>query len=92
LRSGFFDDRISGPGAYTPNFTEFDNVNRNSYSVSLGFSQILSKRLQGSIFLDAVFQNGLLSTPFQRVYFADTNDFFIEDFQLADEYRTFARY
>lgn len=85
LRNGFFDDRISGAGVYTPNFTEFDNVNRNSYAVSLGFSQILSKRLQGSIFLDAVFQNGLLSTPFQRVYFADTNDFFIEDFQLADD-------
>tara|TARA_R110002051_G_scaffold100879_3_gene171323 strand:+ start:9738 stop:11009 length:1272 start_codon:yes stop_codon:yes gene_type:complete len=85
LRSGFFDDRISGPGVYTPNFTELDNVNRNSYSVSLGFSQILSKRLQGSIFLDAVLQNGLLSTPFQRVYFADANDFFIEDFQLADD-------
>lgn len=85
LRNGFFDDRISGIGTYSPNFTEFETINRNSYAISLGFSQILSKRLQGSIFLDAVFQNGLLSTPFQRVYFADTNDFFIEDFQLADD-------
>jgi len=85
LRGGFFDDRISGAGTYNPVFNEFDNINRNSYSVSLGFSQILSKRLQGSIFLDAVLQNGLLSTPFQRVYFADINDFFIEDFQLADD-------
>jgi hypothetical protein len=85
LRGSFFDDRISGAGTYNPVFNEFDNINRNSYSVSLGFSQILSKRLQGSIFLDAVLQNGLLSTPFQRVYFADINDFFIEDFQLADD-------
>jgi len=85
LRGSFFDDRILGAGTYNPVFNEFDNINRNSYSVSLGFSQILSKRLQGSIFLDAVLQNGLLSTPFQRVYFADINDFFIEDFQLADD-------
>jgi hypothetical protein len=35
--------------------------------------------------MDAVLQKGLLSTPFQRVYFGDTNDFFIEDFQLADD-------
>ncbi|WP_304157281.1 DUF3570 domain-containing protein, partial [Mesonia mobilis] len=27
---------------------------------------------------------GLLSTPFQRVYFADVEDSFIENFQLAD--------
>lgn len=84
LRSGFFDNRITGTGTYAPNFTAFDQLNRNSYSVSLGFSQILSKRMQGSIFLDIVAQQGLLSTPFQRVYFSDVNDFFIEDFQLAD--------
>lgn len=85
LRGNFFDDRISGNGTYSPNFTEFDNVNRNSYSLSLGLIQILSKRLQGSLFLDVVAQEGLLSTPFQRVYFSDANDFFIEDFQLADD-------
>lgn len=85
LRGSFFDDRIVGTGTYNPNFTEFDEVNRNSYSVSLGLSQILGKRLQGAIFLDVVLQNGLLSTPFQRVYFGDTDDFFIEDFQLADD-------
>lgn len=85
LRAGFFDDRVVGNGTYAPNFLNFDNINRNSYSLSLGFSQILSKRLQGSIFLDVVSQSGLLSTPFQRVYFSDTEDFFIEDFQLADD-------
>lgn len=85
LRGGFFDDRITGNGTYNPNFVEFDKLNRNSYSVSLSFSQILSKHLQGSIFLDLVAQQGLLSTPFQRVYFSDVDDFFIEDFQLADD-------
>lgn len=85
LREGFFDDRITGNGTYNPNFSVFDKENRNSYSVSLSFSQILSKKLQGALFMDVVSQNGLLSTPFQRVYFGDTEDFFIDDFQLADD-------
>ncbi len=85
LRDGFFDDRIVGAGTYDPNFTPFIDENRNSYAVSLGFSQILGKRLQGALFIDLVSQNGLLSTPFQRVYFGDTADFFIDDFQLADD-------
>ena len=85
LRTGFFDFRITGNGTYTPLFTAFENEKRNSYSVSLGFSQILSKKLQASLFVDLVQQEGLLSTPFQRVYFGDTENFFIEDFQLADD-------
>ncbi len=85
LREGFFDDRITGNGTYNPNFNVFEKENRNSYSVSLSFSQILSKKLQGALFVDFVSQNGLLSTPFQRVYFGDAEDFFIDDFQLADD-------
>ena len=84
LRDGFFDDRISGNGTYTPIFSEFESENRNSYSLSLSFSQILSQKLQGALFMDVVSQNGLLSTPFQRVYFSDFEDFYIDDFQLAD--------
>ncbi|MGB7393722.1 MAG: DUF3570 domain-containing protein [Pricia sp.] len=85
LREGFFDSRITGNGSYTPDFKEFFDENRNTYSLSLGLSQILSKRIQGAVFMDVVLQRGLLSTPFQRVYFGDTNNFFIEDFQLADD-------
>lgn len=85
LRNGFSDNRISGNGTYNPSFNAFAKENRNSYTFSLSFSQILGKRLQGSIFMDLVSQKGLLSTPFQRVYFGDVNDFFIEDFQLADD-------
>ncbi|WP_339338156.1 MULTISPECIES: DUF3570 domain-containing protein [unclassified Croceitalea] len=85
LRQGFFDDRITGNGTYAPDFTEFIDEKRNTYSVSLSFSQILSKKLQASLFVDLVSQNGLLSTPFQRVYFSDVDDFFIDDFQLADD-------
>lgn len=79
---GGFSGSVAG---YDPIFTTFSNLGRNSYSASFGFSQILSKKLQGALFFDAVLQNGLLSTPFQRVYFADRDDFFVEDFQLADD-------
>ena len=85
LRPGFFDDRIVGDGTYTPNFQPFDSETRDTYSLSLNFSQIINKRLQGALFADVVVQNGLLSTPFQRVYFGDIPDFFIDDFQLADD-------
>jgi hypothetical protein len=66
-------------------FTELDKKNRNSYSLGFGFSQILSKNLQASLSLDLVQQQGLLSTPFQRVYFSDLPDRFLENFQLADD-------
>lgn len=82
----FTQNTITGnPYYYPSSFTTFDNVNRNSYSLGLGFSQILSKRLQGSLSLDFVLQDGLLSTPFQRVYFSNVPGSFIEDFQLADD-------
>ncbi|MEH6765452.1 MAG: DUF3570 domain-containing protein [Aequorivita antarctica] len=66
-------------------FNGLDKKNRNSYSIGFGFSQILSKSLQGSLSLDLVKQQGLLSTPFQRVYFSDLPDRFRENFQLADD-------
>lgn len=76
---------ISGNPNYNPSFTEFSNKGRNSYSIGIGLSQILSKKMQGSLLLDLVRQEGLLSTPFQRVYFGDIADSFIEDFHLADD-------
>lgn len=85
LRDGFFDDRITGDGTYNPMFMGFDTEKRNSYALSLTFSQILDKKWQASFLMDLVLQKGLLSTPFQRVYFGDINDFFIDEFQLADD-------
>ena len=78
-------NQIMGDETYDPSFTEFDRETRNSYSVGLNFSQILSKKIQGSLALDLVQQEGLLSTPFQRVYFSDKPDVFIENFHLADD-------
>lgn len=71
---------------YNPvDFKLHDKKNRNSYSLSLSFSQIVSKKIQFSLFADVLQQQGLLSTPYQRVYFADKDDYFINDFQLADD-------
>ena len=85
LANGLFSNNtITGNTDYSPVFNEFTDETRNSYSVGFGFSQILSKNLQGSLALDFVQQQGLLSTPFQRVYFADVEDSFIDNFQLAD--------
>ena len=75
---------ITGNTNYNPIFTELSSKSRNSYSAGFSFSQILSKRLQGALMFDFVNQQGLLSMPFQRVYFDDVADSFIEDFQLAD--------
>ncbi len=66
-------------------FIKFDDESRNSYSLGLGFSQILSKKLQGSLSLDLVHQEGLLSTPFQRVQFADIADVVVDQFTFGDD-------
>ena len=81
----FRPSEITGNTNYNPNFTEFDSEGRNSYSLGFGFSQILHKNIQGSLALDFVQQQGLLSTPFQRIYFSDIADSFIDNFHLADD-------
>jgi hypothetical protein len=77
---------VSG-AAYSPEkyFTPLADKKRNSYSLSFGLSQILSKNLQTSFNLDVVKQKGLLSTPFHRIYFKDVVNSFIENFQLAND-------
>ncbi|WP_103071296.1 DUF3570 domain-containing protein [Aquimarina sediminis] len=68
-----------------PTFIPFDDESRNSYSIGFGFSQILSKKLQGSLSLDLIQQDGLLSTPFQRVQFADVPDVVVQEFTYGDD-------
>ena len=71
---------------YDPSsFTEHPSKGRNSYSSSIGLSQILSSRLTGYVSADFILQKGLLSTPFHRIYFADKDDYSYENFQLADD-------
>lgn len=66
-------------------FQKFDDESRNSYSVGLGFAQILSKNMQGSLNVDVIHQEGLLSTPFQRVMFADVEDEILGNFTVGDD-------
>ena len=82
------------------NTTLVDNKNRNTYSLSLSFSQIISKNAQFSIFVDLIQQEGWLANPMQRVYFTDRENYYIGNpasipiytsknntdvFQLADD-------
>lgn len=76
---------ITGNSNYSPRFTGLDGKNRNSYSLGIVFTQVLSENLQGALMGDWVLQRGLLSTPFQRVYFSDVADSYIQNFQLADD-------
>ena len=87
LDGGFFEGvTITGNPDYAPtNFSLNTDEHRNSYAASFGFSQILTKSIQGSLFFDVVVQEGLLSTPYHRVYFADRPNSYIEEFQLADD-------
>lgn len=84
LNSGYFkgipvrDETGNESTNYKPDtFRPASGKNRNSYSISLSFSQILNKRLQASIFLDAIYQEGLLATPYHRIYFADRPNYYI---------------
>ena len=84
LRTGFFNSNIRGDGAYTNAFAAFSQTKRNTYALSFNMTQILTEKIQASLFIDVVMQEGLLSSPLQRVYFADKSDFYIDAFQLAD--------
>ncbi|MCB0403066.1 MAG: DUF3570 domain-containing protein [Flavobacteriales bacterium] len=76
---------ITGDTNYNPVFSPFKSKGRNSYSVTVGFSQVLSKKVQFSISNDVIYQQGLLSTPFHRIHFADVNNSYIEGYHLADD-------
>jgi len=87
LNGGIFNSfTITGNTDYDPAAFHFhDNKNRNSYSLSLSFSQVVNTKMQVSFFMDLLHQEGLLSTPYQRVYFADKANSYINEFQLADD-------
>jgi hypothetical protein len=72
------------PSAFTP----YSNSNRNSYSASIAFSQILTKKIQLSVFMDILKQEGLLATPYQRVYFADKANYYVGQSQYIPVYGT----
>lgn len=46
---------------------------RNTYSLSLSYSQVINERLQVMLLADVVQQHGYLGLPFYRVYFKDAS-------------------
>ncbi|MCI1186590.1 DUF3570 domain-containing protein [Hymenobacter sp. DH14] len=54
--------------------SEYGTDTRQTYNFTATYSQVLSKRVQAAISTELVSQNGLLSTPFHRVYFRDNPD------------------
>lgn len=53
-------------------YKEWYNVfRRNSYNLKLGFTQVLNARNTLAIFPEFSYQQGLLATPYHRIYFSD---------------------
>lgn len=52
--------------------TEWHDIHkRYSYNLKLGYEQVLNKRNVLGLFPELTLQNGLLSTPFHRIFFSD---------------------
>lgn len=101
LNAGFFNnvpiynqegdaiDKNDDSDVWSPYKSPFiSNKSRNSYSLSISFSQILNKNSQFSVFFDLVQQKGWLSNPMQRVYFRDVDNFYIGNPQYIPNYTT----
>ncbi len=81
------------PGEFRPSeglepsvgFKLLDLTHRNTISASVSFSQVLTKRLQISLVADIIYQEGLLSTNYQRVYFKDKPLVSVNNFNLAHD-------
>jgi len=84
INGSYLGYSLRGNPNYSPNFKAFNDEGRNTYAIGLSLSQILSRRMQGVLMADYVIQDGLLSTPFQRVYFKDVDNTYINDFHLAE--------
>jgi len=82
--SGYFDQvRLIFPSEFEPPYgsglggmkhPDYGSSPRETYTASFSFSQIINTRLQGTVLLDLVEQQGYLGLPFHRVYFTDGTD------------------
>lgn len=72
------DQNGAATTAYLPSaFKAWDQTGRNSYTLSFFASQIMTPKFQSAFFCDFVLQQGMLSTPYQRMYFADKANYYI---------------
>ena len=51
-----------------------DVYRRDSYTLKLGFSQVINKRFIVGLYPEVSYQQGLLATPYHRVYFTDGSE------------------
>ena len=51
----------------------YDTASRNTFAGSLSYAQIVNQNFQLMFLADVITQNGYLSLPFHRVYFADSS-------------------
>jgi hypothetical protein len=83
-----YDSQGNLSNLYNPSsFNNWNTNNRSSYSSSFIFSQVINKKINISIFADVVLQTGKLSTPFNRMYFKDKDDFFIGNNTIINNYQ-----
>ena len=57
----------------------FDIYRRNSYNLQLGFRQDLNKRVSMQIDFGMLYQQGLISTSFHRIFFYDSDSGVVEN-------------
>lgn len=82
-----YDQNGNATTSYLPNkFSHWNETGRNSYSTSFGFSQVLTKKLQFSVFFDILKQDGILSSPYHRIYFADKPNYYIGNINSIFKY------
>lgn len=62
-----------GGGGRDEGGDDYPSKNRNSFSGSLSYSQIVNQRLQLQFIADLVYQQGYLGLPFHRVYLTNGN-------------------
>ncbi len=55
---------------------------RLTYNLAVSYFWTINKRLQAAVIIDPTYQHGLLSTPFHRVFYADTAGTFLETLPL----------
>jgi Protein of unknown function (DUF3570) len=63
---------------YLPSLAKpWTSTGRDSYSLSFYLSQVITKKFQAALFFDLVLQEGMLSTPYHRIYFKDKPNYYI---------------
>ncbi|MEN8928784.1 MAG: DUF3570 domain-containing protein [Flavobacteriales bacterium] len=88
----FFDEsgvaiNKNDPNAWRPFQNELvTSNNRNSYTLSFSFSQILSRNSEIAMTFDLASQQGWLSNPMQRVYFKDKPNFYVGNSNSISQY------